>query len=89
LSQNYAQAGSFNDYLIEKGRLSEDETRIIFGQLCLAVGYTHDKGVVHRDLKLENVLLDERCRVKLAILVSHVSTSGEPFSKRGVAQPGE
>jgi len=29
------------DYLIEKGRLSEDETRIIFGQLCLAVGYTH------------------------------------------------
>ena len=58
--------GELYDYLIEKGRLSEEETRIIFGQLCLAVGYTHDKGVVHRDLKLENVLLDERCRVKLS-----------------------
>lgn len=57
--------GELFDYLVEKGRLSEDETKIIFGQLCLAVAYLHDKGIVHRDLKLENVLLDERCRVKL------------------------
>ena len=57
--------GELFDYLAEKGRLSEDESRTIFGQLCLAVGYIHEKGVVHRDLKLENVLLDERCRVKL------------------------
>ncbi|KAJ7621226.1 Pkinase-domain-containing protein [Roridomyces roridus] len=57
--------GELFDYLVEKGRLSEDETKIIFGQLCLAVAYLHDKGIVHRDLKLENILLDERCRVKL------------------------
>ncbi|KAH7890460.1 Pkinase-domain-containing protein [Phlebopus sp. FC_14] len=57
--------GELFDYLAEKGRLSEEETRIIFGQLCLALAYLHDKGIVHRDLKLENVLLDERCRVKL------------------------
>ncbi|KAH0828692.1 Pkinase-domain-containing protein [Lanmaoa asiatica] len=57
--------GELFDYLAEKGRLSEDEARIIFGQLCLAVAYLHHKGIVHRDLKLENVLLDERCRVKL------------------------
>ena len=57
--------GELFDYLAEKGRLSEDESRVIFGQLCLAVGYIHEKGVVHRDLKLENVLLDEHCRVKL------------------------
>lgn len=57
--------GELFDYLAEKGRLSEDEARIIFGQLCLAVAYLHNKGIVHRDLKLENVLLDERCRVKL------------------------
>jgi len=57
--------GELFDYLVEKGRLSEDETRVIFGQLCLAVAYLHDSNIVHRDLKLENVLLDERCRVKL------------------------
>ncbi|KAG2004580.1 CAMK/CAMK1 protein kinase [Coprinopsis cinerea AmutBmut pab1-1] len=57
--------GELFDYLVEKGRLSEEETKIIFGQLCLAVAYLHETGIVHRDLKLENVLLDERCRVKL------------------------
>ncbi|KZT03715.1 Pkinase-domain-containing protein [Laetiporus sulphureus 93-53] len=57
--------GELFDYLVEKARLDESETRIIFGQLCLAVAYVHSKGIVHRDLKLENVLLDEHCRVKL------------------------
>ncbi|KZP14898.1 Pkinase-domain-containing protein [Athelia psychrophila] len=57
--------GELFDYLAEKGRLGEEETKILFGQLCLAVYYLHEKGIVHRDLKLENVLLDERCRVKL------------------------
>ena len=57
--------GELFDYLVEKGRIAEDETRVMFGQLCLAVAYLHNNGIVHRDLKLENVLLDERCRVKL------------------------
>ncbi|KAI0254525.1 hypothetical protein BJV78DRAFT_1345757 [Lactifluus subvellereus] len=57
--------GELFDYLTEKGRISEEETRRIFGQICLAVNYLHEKGIVHRDLKLENVLLDERCRIKL------------------------
>jgi serine/threonine protein kinase len=57
--------GELFDYLVEKGRVPEAETRVIFGQLCLAVAYIHGKGILHRDLKLENVLLDERCRVKL------------------------
>lgn len=58
--------GELFDYLLEKGRLQEGEARRVFGQLCLAVGYIHSRGIVHRDLKLENVLLDERCNVKLA-----------------------
>ena len=81
------------DYLAEKGRLSEEESKRIFGQICLAIGYIHEKGVVHRDLKLENVLLDERCRVKLsdfgftrefdkgALLETYCGTTGYALSR--------
>ncbi|KAH9810870.1 CAMK/CAMKL/MARK protein kinase, partial [Melampsora americana] len=58
--------GELFDYLVEKTRFTESETRRIFGQICLGLGYVHQEGVVHRDLKLENVLLDERCNPKLA-----------------------
>lgn len=60
--------GELFDYLVEKGRLSVAETRRIFGQLVLGVAHLHQSGVVHRDLKLENVLLDERVNVKIADL---------------------
>ncbi|GAA5961624.1 hypothetical protein JCM21900_002829 [Sporobolomyces salmonicolor] len=60
--------GELFDYLVEKGRLSLAETRRIFGQLVLGMAYLHGEGVVHRDLKLENVLLDERVNVKIADL---------------------
>ncbi|SCZ98161.1 BZ3500_MvSof-1268-A1-R1_Chr3-3g06624 [Microbotryum saponariae] len=60
--------GELFDYLVEKGRLSASETRRIFGQLVLGVAHLHQSGVVHRDLKLENVLLDERVNVKIADL---------------------
>ncbi|QRV84125.1 Serine/threonine-protein kinase [Ceratobasidium sp. AG-Ba] len=58
--------GELFDYLVEKGgRLTETEARRIVGELCLALDYVHREGAVHRDLKLENVLLDEKCSVKL------------------------
>ncbi|PVF97966.1 Pkinase-domain-containing protein [Serendipita vermifera] len=58
--------GELFDYLAEKTRFDEFEARALFGQICLAVAYCHDQGVVHRDLKLENVLLDDHCNVKLS-----------------------
>lgn len=68
LVSELCSGGELFDYLVEKGRLSLDETRRIFGQLVLGVNHLHRSGVVHRDLKLENILLDERVNVKIADL---------------------
>ncbi|KAM4737390.1 NUAK family SNF1-like kinase 1 [Anableps anableps] len=62
----YASRGELYDYIQERKRLPETEARSIFRQIASAVHYCHKNGVVHRDLKLENILLDQDLNVKLA-----------------------
>ncbi|XP_053441088.1 NUAK family SNF1-like kinase 1 isoform X2 [Nycticebus coucang] len=62
----YASKGELYDYISERRRLSERETRHFFRQIVSAVHYCHKNGVVHRDLKLENILLDDSCNIKIA-----------------------
>src|SRR5262245_992135 len=53
--------------LLEQGsRLSPREALQIIPQICDALQYAHDEGVVHRDIKPENVLVDRKGRVKIA-----------------------
>ncbi|XP_051547394.1 NUAK family SNF1-like kinase 1 [Myxocyprinus asiaticus] len=62
----YASKGELYDYISERRRLSERETRHFFRQIVSAVHYCHKNGVVHRDLKLENILLDDNGNIKIA-----------------------
>lgn len=39
-------------------RLTEPVVKFYAAQIIMAVGYLHDKGIMHRDLKLENILVD-------------------------------
>ncbi|CAD5216316.1 unnamed protein product [Bursaphelenchus okinawaensis] len=61
-----ATGGEVFDMLTQKGKQSEKDARKIFQQLCAAVAYCHANGIVHRDLKAENILLDKEGNVKLA-----------------------
>jgi len=54
----YASGGELFDRVLTNGRMSEDEARYFFQQLISGVDYCHSKGVAHRDLKLENALID-------------------------------
>ncbi|QQP42443.1 Putative LOC100168714, partial [Caligus rogercresseyi] len=62
----HAQKGEIFDYIAENGRLPEDKAAKWFAQILSAVGHLHGLGIVHRDLKAENLLLDEHQNVKLA-----------------------
>ncbi|PSR97843.1 CBL-interacting serine/threonine-protein kinase [Actinidia chinensis var. chinensis] len=57
--------GELFDRIASKGRLSEAQGRKLFQQLIDGVSYCHNKGVYHRDLKLENVLVDAKGNIKI------------------------
>jgi serine/threonine protein kinase len=52
--------------LLRQGRLKPEEALRIVPQICEALQYAHEEGVVHRDIKPENILLDRRGNVKIA-----------------------
>ena len=52
--------------LIQSGGLTPKEALAIVPQICDALQFAHDEGVVHRDIKPENLLVDKKGRLKIA-----------------------
>ncbi|KAI7619857.1 kinase-like protein, partial [Hortaea werneckii] len=61
----YCPGDELYNHLLENGRIEAGKVQKIFTQLVGAVSYVHAKSCVHRDLKLENILLDKHENVKL------------------------
>lgn len=58
LIMNLAENGDLLEYIRERGPMPDDDARRYFRQLITATDYFHSLGIVHRDLKCENLLLD-------------------------------
>ena len=74
--------------LLPAGRLASREALAIVPQICDALQYAHDEGIVHRDIKPENILLDRRGRGKvadfgLAKLVGRDANVGQTYLAAG------
>lgn len=63
----YAAGGELFERICTAGRFSEDEARYYFQQLVSGVNYCHSMQICHRDLKLENTLLDGSSESRLKI----------------------
>ena len=79
--------GELFDYIVQRGKMSEDEARRFFQQIICALEYCHRHKIVHRDLKPENLLLDEFLNVKIADFgLSNIMTDGN-FLKTSCGSP--
>ncbi|KAE8233281.1 hypothetical protein CF326_g1681 [Tilletia indica] len=79
--------GELFEYIVERGRMPEDEARRFFQQIICAMEYCHRHKIVHRDLKPENLLLDEFMNVKIGDFgLSNIMTDGD-FLKTSCGSP--
>lgn len=69
--------GDLFDYTIARGRLTEREARRIMREVVSGIAYCHAHMVVHRDLKLENLLMDKDGHARIA-----------DFGMSAIMQPG-
>ncbi|MFZ0738852.1 MAG: tetratricopeptide repeat protein [Candidatus Acidiferrales bacterium] len=65
ITMEYIEGQDLKSLVIEKGKLSYEETVRIIEQVCLALEAAHGEGVVHRDLKPQNIMLDKQGRVSV------------------------
>ena len=58
--------GDLLNFVRKRKKLDEDICRVLFKQIIEGIGYIHSKKILHRDIKLDNILLDGKGRVKIA-----------------------
>ncbi|XP_017656018.1 sperm motility kinase-like, partial [Nannospalax galili] len=77
----HADWGDLTDYLEKVGcPLQEEEARPIFTQMACAVNYCHENAIAHSDIKLDNLLLDDRGHIKLCDFGLAIKvTAGQKF----------
>ena len=61
----YCERQDIMDYILTRNRLSEDESLKYFQQLVNALYYLHSQNITHRDIKIDNLLLDRNLDLKL------------------------
>ena len=68
LVMEYLSGGDLGHLLLTQGRFSPGRARLYAAEIAVAVIFLHQRSILHRDLKLDNVLLDSEGHVKIADL---------------------
>lgn len=80
LTLELATGGELFDFIAQSGSFSEPVARYYFHQIIEALEYLHNKGISHRDMKPDNIMLDDEFNVKIADFgFSSKSASNQSF----------
>ncbi|KAM8769819.1 ribosomal protein S6 kinase-related protein-like [Acanthopagrus schlegelii] len=85
---DYCSVGDLYTSWILRGRFGEDDVRLFAAELGSALGFLHDLGIIHRDIKMENILLNDRGHVRLSDfgLSRRLKRGGRAFTICGTIQ---
>jgi len=65
ITMEYVTGEDLKSYIRKKGKISEEDAISIAKQICEGLSEAHELGVVHRDLKPQNIMIDEKGRTKI------------------------
>lgn len=90
LVMEYIDGTNLRSYVQQNGSLSEDQALIWFDQVLDAVAYLHDRGIIHRDIKPDNLIkMAQEDRVALVDFgIAKQKTVGTASAARGLGTPG-
>ena len=83
--------GELFDYVFHTGSFSDKICRFYFKQLLLGLHYLHSNGICHRDMKLENILLDKEYNCKIidfGFATKLEGKNGDGFNTTYLGTPG-
>jgi 5'-AMP-activated protein kinase, catalytic alpha subunit len=79
----YADGGDLLQYVKKKGKLSDEEARELLLQIVYGLAHIHSRSVIHRDIKLDNILLDKNRKPKICDFgVSKIITKSQKIEEQ-------
>ena len=84
MAMEYLEGGTISDLIRKKGKLSEEEIKKIIIPVLEGLGYAHDHGLIHRDIKSSNIMFDKTGRPVLMDFGIAKSAEGSNLTKTGV-----